>query len=209
MFVAVTPEFGSGMRATPTIIAWDALCFVTAGWLTATAVGQDMHIARCLSDIGSRIEIDLLQPDHLVPFARWSLRAVLLWVVYFSIMSLFFLVPEPSPLNAAGSIPLLVVSVVILVLPIRGLHTRLRAAKQGELAWINAKLRTERDRLRTGTTNDATIANLAAYRSLVEHANEWPIDASAVARFLLYTALGVASWLGGAIVERTLDTFVP
>ena len=35
---------------------------------------------------------------------------------------------------------------------------------------------------------------------------EWPFDASALLRFGLYTAVGVGSWLGAALVERLLDT---
>ena len=61
---------------------------------------------------------------------------MLLWAVYFSIMSLFFLGPSPNPLNVAGSAPLLVVSATVFLLPIRGLHERLRAEKEEQLTWV-------------------------------------------------------------------------
>ena len=49
------------------------------------------------------------------------------------------------------------------------------------------------------------MADLIAYRSLVQSVHEWPFDVSSLARFLLFGALGVGSWLGGALVERLLD----
>ena len=49
------------------------------------------------------------------------------------------------------------------------------------------------------------MADLVAYRSLVQGVREWPFDVSTLARFLLFGALGVGSWLGGALVERLLD----
>lgn len=45
-----------------------------------------------------------------------------------------------------------------------------------------------------------------AYYQLIESAREWPIDAANVLRFIGYLLLGLGSWLGGAVVERILDT---
>lgn len=33
---------------------------------------------------------------------------------------------------------------------------------------------------------------------------EWPFDAPTLARFLLYVAIPLGSWIGGALVERLL-----
>ena len=53
---------------------------------------------------------------------------------------------------------------------------------------------------------DATLrlGALAAYRQSVESVREWPFDTPTLLRFLLYLALPLGSWLGGAIVERAL-----
>ncbi len=46
---------------------------------------------------------------------------------------------------------------------------------------------------------------LLALRAQVEAAREWPWDASTLVRFSLYLAIGMGSWLGGALVERVVD----
>jgi hypothetical protein len=45
---------------------------------------------------------------------------------------------------------------------------------------------------------------LIAYRALIAAVHDWPFDAPALLRFALIAALGVFSWLGGAVVERLL-----
>lgn len=39
----------------------------------------------------------------------------------------------------------------------------------------------------------------------VEAVREWPFDAPAVLRFVLYLLIPVAGWIGGALMERLLD----
>jgi hypothetical protein len=90
-----------------------------------------------------------------------------------------------------------------------GVRRRIRTTKRAELERVNGALRLERDRILEadpGTDGPGTrLADLVAYRSLVQSVREWPFDVSTVARFLLFGALGVGSWLGGALVERLLD----
>ena len=47
-----------------------------------------------------------------------------------------------------------------------------------------------------------------AYRGVVENAGSWPLDSSVLFRFALYLLIPLGSWLGGAIVERGLDSFL-
>jgi hypothetical protein len=50
------------------------------------------------------------------------------------------------------------------------------------------------------------LANLIAYHQLIARVREWPIDFANLLRFFLYLFIGLGSWLGGAIVERLLDS---
>jgi hypothetical protein len=43
-----------------------------------------------------------------------------------------------------------------------------------------------------------------AWRSFVVSVREWPLDAGALARLALYLAIGLASWVGAAMVEHAL-----
>jgi hypothetical protein len=192
-------------------ILWDGFYFVAGGWLVFRAVAQDVHIARGLSRIGGeRFEIDLLDVSGLTLLARWSHRAVLLWVIFFWIASLFFLGPGRMNLaNLSGIIPLLIVSATAFLLPVSGVRRRIREAKHAELRWVRDKIAGERDALRGGTSEGARLANLVAYESVIERVREWPFDVSSVVRVFLYVSLGVGSWVGGALVERLLDALAP
>ena len=54
------------------------------------------------------------------------------------------------------------------------------------------------------TSQDASLANLLAYRSLIDGVSEWPFDLSTLLRTGMVVALGVGSWLGSALMERLL-----
>jgi hypothetical protein len=139
-------------------------------------------------------------------------RSVVLWAVLSAIISWFWV------LGAAGRANIVIAFLVVIVVtgaflqPVVGVRRRIRAVKRAELDQIHDALRLERERLlEAGPAADGPrprMADLVAYRSLVQGIHEWPFDVSSVARFLLFGALGVGSWLGGALVERLLDVLL-
>ncbi len=50
-----------------------------------------------------------------------------------------------------------------------------------------------------------TGVTLLDYLEKVDRVREWPFDASAFRRLGLYLLIPPLGWLGGALVERTLD----
>jgi hypothetical protein len=88
-----------------------------------------------------------------------------------------------------------------MLLPVRGVHLRIRSAKDAELDWCRERLR----EARAGLASDARLADLLAYRAFVEEVREWPFDASTLVRFALYLLIPLGSWAGGALVERVID----
>jgi hypothetical protein len=188
-------------------LLWDGAWFALLGWLLMRALVDDIRMARGFSRIGaSSLDIDLLDLRPLMPLTRWGLRTVLLWAIWFSIMSLFWITPGPkNPGNALGILPLLAVTVSVFVLPVLGVHRRIRDAKHQELERVREDLMRERDLLMEDPGGGSTrLAELAAYRGLIEGVREWPFDVSAYVRFFAYLTLGVGSWLGAATVERAL-----
>jgi hypothetical protein len=93
------------------------------------------------------------------------------------------------------------------MLPVSGVHQRLLEAKGAELSRIDASLRVEAEAnlKQTSEAQGARLSNLIAYRGLVEAANTWPFDLGVWLRFAVYVALGLGSWLGGALVDRLID----
>jgi hypothetical protein len=188
--------------------SWAALRSSVLGWLVARSVGIELAIAWGFSKLGERgVEVDWLDQRPLAPFARKGLRSVFLLGLYSVLFSLFLL----EPWGRVVATPLLVLfpllCVAALLLPVSGVHRRLAAVKQAELARVDTVLRSEAEaNLAPGGSAPAgaRLANLVAWRGLVEAASTWPFDLATWLRFALYVSLGLGSWLGGALVERLL-----
>lgn len=161
-----------------------------------------------------QLEIDLLDRRPLQIFGRIGLRNALIWVIGISIGMLAFVNPE---LRIAESlivlVPLLLVTTAIavaaMVLPMRGLHRRIVATKREELARVENAIRGDTSALAGSRIADRdpppSLADLIAYKGLVESAPEWPFDGGTLRRFGLYMLIPLGSWVGGALVERAVS----
>ena len=49
------------------------------------------------------------------------------------------------------------------------------------------------------------LADVIAYRALIDDVSEWPIDLPQLGRFTLLFGLPLASWIAAAFVERLID----
>jgi hypothetical protein len=155
-------------------------------------------------------EIDLLDPSALAPFARQGLLAALPGLILLSFLA--FNLGDRGWLWAilvlGGTACVWTLAAVLL--PMRGIHARIRRAKADELARVNAAIRGDASALAetaiAGRAHSGVgLADLIAYRRLVEEVPEWPLGRPLRARLVLYVALPLGSWLGGALVERLLD----
>jgi hypothetical protein len=170
----------------------------------------EVELARRFSRIGERLtRVDLLDLTPLRPFARRGLRSVLLWVVLSVLISLLFLAPWASE-PAEGFLALtFALAAALLLLPAWGVHRRILAAKQAELARIREVIRAGRQALLESgaarVTPPGRMADAVAYEARVASIPTWPFDVSTLLRFAFYVALGLGSWLGAAAVERLLD----
>jgi hypothetical protein len=96
------------------------------------------------------------------------------------------------------------------VLPVRGLHRRIRAAKEAELEHVRAAVARARQELlkESGAIAEAArMPGLLGYEQRITSVPEWPLDAPQLGRFGLIVLIGLGSWLGGAVVEHLLDAF--
>jgi len=204
--LALGPEFAGSVGEAP---AMTQVWFALSGLLLGRAFAVHLHIARAFSKLGRRfVPIDLLDRRPFVPLVSWGLRTFLAWVVWFVLISLFFIDPGPRApnwSNLLGLVPLALIGVSALVVPVWGIHGRLREAKESELARLDAAVRRERDSLwREGAASSSELANLAGYRTVLADQSDWPLDVSAWLRFGFYLALGAGSWIGAALVEQLL-----
>jgi hypothetical protein len=176
------------------------------GWNLGVFVYSTLTYARRFSDLAGEVErIDLFDLYALAPFARQGLRSALLWLLLLSLVSLnavdliwFFSIAAVALVGGTAA----------LILPVRGIHVRLRQAKKAELQRIHAAIRGDPGAL-SGSLIGAhgtslRLSDLLAYRKFLESVREWPFDSPTLLRFALYLAIPLGSWLGGAFVERLL-----
>jgi hypothetical protein len=179
------------------------------GWFAGRFLYSVWAESRRLSAIGrDHLRVDLLDLRCFEPLTRQGLRYALLVVGVISILALYLYDSDKRGLFtlvlfANGVV--LAAAVTALLLPLRGARQAIVVAKRRELDWCEAALRRARAELESGPLAPGAVGDLVAWRGVVESVPEWPLDALTLRRFLLYLALPLGSWLGGALVERIVD----
>lgn len=200
-----------GLHALTYMLALGVLFFWTAGRAAYFSIASLPH-ERAHLDAGAAVH--LLDRRRMRVTGRMALRNSLSWVVGVSIASLAFVNPELQ-LRASLLVfgPCLVATLAIasaaLLLPTRDVHRQLVRLKRAELERVDAAIRGERSALAdSGLAEQAealSLADLVAYRGLIEAAPEWPFDASLAKRLGLYLLIPLASWTAAALVERSIN----
>jgi len=177
-------------------------------WLVSRFAVYDFNVTRIYRALGRRtIRIDLLDIRSLTPFASRGQRSALTWVIFSSILSLFWLGDTAARANLPGLVLILSMAAFAFIGPLAALSRGIRAEKHAELDRLREQIRAAR--AETDTAVDSPrLANLVGYYQLIDSASEWPIDAANLLKFIGYLLLGLGSWLGGAVVERILDSVI-
>jgi hypothetical protein len=192
------------------IVVWSWLAGGFVAWHAGLLFQSILAWVGCFGRIArERVAIDLLDLDALGPFARQGLRHGLPAVI---LLSFYALNSGDQGFGwAIGTMGGLTLGLLLpaLVWPMWGVHQAIRREKQREFARIRPALRGEPGSLAgspiAGRGEAPSLADLVAWRGLVADVREWPFDATVALRLLLYLALPLGSWLGGALVERLLD----
>lgn len=186
-------------RLTTVFFVWwlGCLCYVT--------VMESLRLSRLSEGIKS---LDLLELHPYEPLIRQGLTNALLIIGVVSVMSLLGVESRYWPALVGFWIMFIVLAWAGLMLPLRGIRKKIKSTKHKELDWCRLALKTARDELKTGTEGRKSIAELAAYRSIIENLRNWPFDNPTLVRFFLYLLIPLGSWLGGAFVERGVDLFL-
>ncbi len=161
-----------------------------------------------LSSIARRLSrIDLLDHSPLAPFTRLGLNNSLLVIGGLSIISLMLLETGLGKILILMGGPIFVVAVIALVYPVRGVHDRIAQTKDAELQIVNAAISERRAAFLTNDSGQrrGEMADLVAYRKLVEEVPEWPFTTSNYARFVLYLMIPAASWGLGVVAEELVS----
>jgi hypothetical protein len=176
-----------------------------------------VRLSRLARDVELR---DVFDRAPLAPFVQPALTNALLAVGLLSLWSAFsvdFGAARPVLVNAAVALALVAVA---LLLPVQGVRRRVHEAKEVELAWAREAIARERRLLRDaagparpdGMPADAVsggrLADLLAYRSLVEQVSELPFDNPALRRVALYLLIPVGSWAASTLGQHLAERYV-
>ena len=196
--------WGSRVRPGPRdpLLYWTLFHNAAGAYAFGRMLALEGALTRGYARIADRVRIDLLDPEPLAPLARKGQRSVLLWILLSSCLSLFWFGGDPALINAFVLALALGVAATAFALPLSRVRARLAAAKRAEIGRVNAALREERRSLLAGEpAQRGRVADLAAWRALVERVPEWPVTLPTLLRSGLFVLIGIGSWLGGALVE--------
>jgi hypothetical protein len=182
----------------PREVLIDALLWTALGWGVAVSV----RMARLF---GERAEFSLLDSTAFVPVVRSGMRVAVWWLVLFalSVTVLPGFAKDQTLLEVFVTILAIgsALAIPVLYLPLAVLRRRIRADKQREIADVHRQIHDAR-----AARDDAQLPGLLAWEARIASVAEWPIDAGALRRLGLYLLIPLGSWVGGALVERVVDS---
>jgi hypothetical protein len=200
--------FGPGYWAVGSAWAWVLGLF--SAWCLGRAAIATLGVSRDFSAIAAALpRVDLLDRAWLAPFASQALLMALVWLVKPAIWSVN-LVDAPFLLVVpAISAVCLGVGMAALWLPTQGARRRLAEAKARELTAVHAALAGDDAALRGSRlgrrAQRPSVADLVAWAGYVKELSTSPFTQASRLRFLLYLALPLGSWLGGALVDWLVE----
>ncbi len=207
--------FGTGdFDATDAFLLVNILLLWTVG---GPALYAGFAVTLRFGRIGERhVAVDLLDLRLLQPFARFGLQMAL---VVLGALALFLATQALRGFSYASALPytwfvlylspMLALAVLALVVPSRGIHRQIRAAKRAEIQRVQDVIAGNRGALADSPLaredRALSVVDLVTWRNTVAQIREWPFDAAALGRFGLYLLIPVVSWVGGALVERFVN----
>ena len=172
-------------------------------WLGYAVVAVSLRLSRLARKLD---RIDLLDLSPLKPFTRQGLTNALAVIGLLSIYSLMLLETGFGRVMLVNGGATVVVATLALLAPVQGVHQRIRGSKEEKLRRIDESISTQRSALEDpGAGRRAgEMADLVAYRGLIEDVPEWPFTTSTYARLILYMLIPVASWILAGVVEEVV-----
>lgn len=176
-------------------------------WLAYAISAVSLRMSR----IAQRLShIDLLDLTPLAPFAQQGLTNALLLVGVLSVASLMMLESGFMMLMIVIGSSTLVLAVLALLAPVFGVRKRVRKAKQQELTWINSQISDLKAAFSGAQANrkGGDLADLVAYRGLIENVPEWPFTGTTYLRLFAYALIPLASWGVGIVAEELIGRLI-
>jgi hypothetical protein len=177
---------------------------VWAWWLGYAIIAVSLRLSRIAKGLQ---QVDLFNLNALTPFTQQGLTNALLLIGSFSIWSLMMLETGFMQVLLLIAVVTLAGTVIALLSQVYSVHKKISHAKEQELEWVNSKIARQRNVLQSPDAGrrSGEMADLVAYRSLVESISEWPFTASTYTRIVLYAFLPAAMWAISLVAENIVE----
>ena len=184
----------------------DVTTWTLAIRLIVVVIGSSQRVSR-LSERVARI--DLLDLRGLAPLARIGLRNALAFALAGSMVAAMADDERTLPVTLISMAIVGTVGAFTVLLPARGAHRAIRAAKDAELLVVRAAIARTRTAAIFGGT-EATegamrLSGLLAFEARIAGVGEWPFDVGTFVRFAVFLALPLGSWIAGALVDLVVS----
>jgi len=186
-------------------VAWHRILSGPMGWFAWWLGYAIITVSIRMSRLAEKLDhIDLLDLSPLAPFNRQGLTNALLLIGLLAISTLFLLETGFGGMMLRIGVTTLVMAALAVLPSVLRVRTRIRQAKDAKLRRIDESISTQVNALENSDAGQriGELADLVAYRGLIENVPEWPFTASTYARLILYMLIPVASWVLGGIVEE-------
>jgi len=189
-------------------VAWHRILgpatMVWGWWLGYAIVTVSLRMSRIAKRLS---QLNLFDLSPLAPFTQQGLTNALLLIGLLSIWSLILIETGFGQIMWTVSGVILVTTILALLAPVQGVHKRIRQSKQEEIDWLDDEISKLRSSLQPSDSSPQSgrLADLVAYRGLVESVAEWPFTSSTYVRLALYTLLPISTWGVGLLAEELVS----
>lgn len=176
---------------------------VLSFWLAYAVVMVSLRMSHIAKEL---VQVDLLDLPPLSPFTQLGLTNALLLVGSLSIWSLMMIETGFGQMLIFIGGMTLISTAIALLLPVYGVHKRIRQRKEIELAWVKRNISQQRGLLQKQENSRSAggLADLISYQGLIESVPEWPFTRSTYTRIVLYVLLPVVTWGFGLLAEEVI-----
>jgi hypothetical protein len=184
----------------------DVTIWTLAIRLMVVVIGNSQRVSQ-LSERVARI--DLLDLRGLAPLARIGLRNALAFALAASMIAAMAGDELTLPVTLISMAIVGAVGAGTLLLPVRGAHRAIRAAKDAKLLAVRTAIARTRiaapDRGAEAAEDAMRLGGLLAFEARIAGVREWPFDVGTFVRFTGLLALPLGSWIAGALVDRLVS----
>jgi len=186
-------------------VAWHRilgpLTMIWGWWLTYAIVTVSVRMSRIARSLA---RVDLLDLSPLAPFTQLGLTNALLLIGTLSIWSLMMMETGFGQMMVILGGATLIATALAMLAPVHGVHKRICRSKEEALSRVNGQIAEQQASFQDQQADlpSGRMADLVAYRGMVQDVPEWPFTLSTYARVVLYVLLPVVAWGIGIVAEE-------